>query len=259
LIGQTPIGSSTYADGSISIRGKAGPDLVAAGAGVTLRNVEWTFELPPEAVLFAYQAGGGAIVQQGANSVPSTVSLSVEAPSTVESSFSQMSSETLEFFITDPDGFPNGDEMATVEPIIVNLPTSLWTTSLAASDVAFFHGDVTLSATIDVYTLVVVCESGTSDPGGGPFTSSTAPAFATLEVAPASSCGDGLIEGLETCDDANIANGDGCDAFCQIEPGWTCAGEPSSCMLIASPVPGPGSLVILPVLVVGLLALRKRR
>ena len=31
------------------------------------------------------------------------------------------------------------------------------------------------------------------------------------------SCGDGIINGLEACDDGNIIDGDGCDSLCQIE------------------------------------------
>jgi len=37
----------------------------------------------------------------------------------------------------------------------------------------------------------------------------------TLEFLPF--CGDGIVEPYEQCDDGNIANGDGCDAQCQIE------------------------------------------
>jgi cysteine-rich repeat protein len=39
---------------------------------------------------------------------------------------------------------------------------------------------------------------------------------------PPSVCGDGLIEGTETCDDGNIAAGDGCSARCAAEPGAPC-------------------------------------
>ncbi len=42
-------------------------------------------------------------------------------------------------------------------------------------------------------------------------------------------CGDGLIQGSEECDDMNTTPGDGCDAMCDIESGWSCAGEPSVC------------------------------
>ncbi|MEM7607215.1 MAG: DUF4215 domain-containing protein [Myxococcota bacterium] len=35
-------------------------------------------------------------------------------------------------------------------------------------------------------------------------------------------CGDGTIEGPETCEDGNTDNGDGCSEFCVIEPGFLC-------------------------------------
>jgi cysteine-rich repeat protein len=37
-------------------------------------------------------------------------------------------------------------------------------------------------------------------------------------VDPAIVCGDGVAEGLETCDDGNTAGGDGCSARCRVEP-----------------------------------------
>jgi len=42
-------------------------------------------------------------------------------------------------------------------------------------------------------------------------------------------CGDGTIEGDEQCDDSDTDNGDGCSDACEIEAGWSCVGEPSSC------------------------------
>ena len=42
-------------------------------------------------------------------------------------------------------------------------------------------------------------------------------------------CGDGDLDGSETCDDANGAAGDGCGVDCAVEPGFTCSGEPSVC------------------------------
>jgi len=42
-------------------------------------------------------------------------------------------------------------------------------------------------------------------------------------------CGDGLVAGDEDCDDGGSAAGDGCSASCAIEPGWDCAGVPSTC------------------------------
>jgi len=45
-----------------------------------------------------------------------------------------------------------------------------------------------------------------------------------------SSCGDGTVNTYgEACDDGDLFSGDGCDATCSVEAGWTCAGAPSSC------------------------------
>lgn len=35
-------------------------------------------------------------------------------------------------------------------------------------------------------------------------------------------CGDGYVLATEACDDGNNINGDGCDANCKVETGWTC-------------------------------------
>ena len=53
-------------------------------------------------------------------------------------------------------------------------------------------------------------------------------------------CGDGTIDVGEACDDNNAISGDGCSGSCQVEAGWGCAGEPSTCLLI-SPVSVPAS------------------
>src|SRR6185369_3544575 len=40
---------------------------------------------------------------------------------------------------------------------------------------------------------------------------------------------DGVILGYEQCDDGNQDNGDGCSVDGQVEPGFACSGEPSTC------------------------------
>lgn len=52
--------------------------------------------------------------------------------------------------------------------------------------------------------------------------------------APALTCGNGVIDALpnnrvEGCDDGNTVAGDGCNATCGVETGWTCVGQPSTC------------------------------
>jgi cysteine-rich repeat protein len=61
-------------------------------------------------------------------------------------------------------------------------------------------------------------------------------------------CSNGVIEEPETCDDRNLRNNDGCNKLCQIEPGWSCIRQPSTCAEIVIPrpafkVPGPEFLI----------------
>jgi uncharacterized repeat protein (TIGR01451 family) len=43
-------------------------------------------------------------------------------------------------------------------------------------------------------------------------------------------CGNGKVEGSESCDDANRMNGDGCSSTCAVEAGWQCNNNtPSIC------------------------------
>lgn len=51
----------------------------------------------------------------------------------------------------------------------------------------------------------------------------------------ASTFGDGLITGYETCDDGNTNDHDGCSSISQVEAGYTCIGSPSICTMAAPP------------------------
>lgn len=43
-------------------------------------------------------------------------------------------------------------------------------------------------------------------------------------------CGNGVVEGLEECDDGDLADGDGCSSECRVEEGWECTkASPSVC------------------------------
>jgi cysteine-rich repeat protein len=44
------------------------------------------------------------------------------------------------------------------------------------------------------------------------------------------SCGDGVVDPGEACDDGNRLDADGCDALCRVEPCFECAGVPSACV-----------------------------
>ena len=60
--------------------------------------------------------------------------------------------------------------------------------------------------------------------------------FNESNCVPLPQCGNGVIDGGETCDDGGTSSGDGCSGSCQIEGGWQCSGQPSVC----SPVCGDG-------------------
>jgi cysteine-rich repeat protein len=54
----------------------------------------------------------------------------------------------------------------------------------------------------------------------------------TLDIQfqpPVAVCGDGIVAGNEQCDDGNTTSADGCSATCEVEPGYQCDGEPSTC------------------------------
>ncbi len=72
------------------------------------------------------------------------------------------------------------------------------------------------------------CESETGVAGG---TLGCTPAC-TVDLSGCRACGNGELNGEESCDDGNEADGDGCDVGCQVEPGWTCDGEPSICATV---------------------------
>lgn len=51
------------------------------------------------------------------------------------------------------------------------------------------------------------------------------------DVGGGSVCGDGTLDADEVCDDGNTMDGDGCSSTCAVETGFTCMGEPSTCMM----------------------------
>ena len=80
----------------------------------------------------------------------------------------------------------------------------------------------------DVFTEVSINGGAFVPQTGGP---------SRVDLGEPPTCGDGLIEGTEECDDGDTNPGDGCDAGCQVEPGWTCEGEPSVCSEDSEPIP----------------------
>ena len=94
-------------------------------------------------------------------------------------------------------------------------------------------------------------------------------------IEPQVSCGDGLVEGVEECDDGNPVDGDGCDTNCTntacgngiVTVGEECDdgntidfdGCTSDCMIPPIPAASTWGLLILGLLIVGIGSLMIRR
>lgn len=57
---------------------------------------------------------------------------------------------------------------------------------------------------------------------------------ALLFAEPPDSCGNGVVSGVEACDDGNFVNGDGC-SVCTVDFGATCGAAPSDCAVPGAP------------------------
>ncbi|MFO0552401.1 MAG: DUF4215 domain-containing protein [Polyangiaceae bacterium] len=91
-------------------------------------------------------------------------------------------------------------------------------------------------------------------PGSGTYTVVVETLVAGADVDPAetfdlrfniAACGNGNVEYLETCDDANNLDGDGCTMQCSFEPGFLCLGTaPTVCYAGTCADPIPASLLV---------------
>ncbi len=72
---------------------------------------------------------------------------------------------------------------------------------------------------------------------GGVTVSLSAP---TLQGANSQTCGNGVLDANEQCDDGNTVGGDGCSKTCQVEDGYTCPTPGKPC--IKSAICGDGIL-----------------
>jgi cysteine-rich repeat protein len=77
------------------------------------------------------------------------------------------------------------------------------------------------------------------------FTADDFGAYSFFVAVEPTRCGDGALDDFEFCDDGNLVDGDGCNARCEPEDGFTCdLGEPSVCTPDAGRAPAAGDLVL---------------
>ena len=87
------------------------------------------------------------------------------------------------------------------------------------------------------------CHAGTQTCVGGTWGACVGEATPTAEICDeqdnncngivdegcGATCGNGIVEAGEACDDGNLTNGDGCTAACTVQTGYSCTGTPSVC------------------------------
>ncbi len=115
------------------------------------------------------------------------------------------------------------------------------TSSVSSASVYFYPGVAPCDQTLNdcIYAVSdgdwVVVEDAIAHALQGPLIIShsislvSASVYAEM-VANGETCGSGLKDPIEACDDNNLNNGDGCSSGCTIEEGFTCTSEsPSVC------------------------------
>jgi cysteine-rich repeat protein len=81
---------------------------------------------------------------------------------------------------------------------------------------------------IDIYLSSLILGDGTP-PIVPPIGALTRANLVFVGIAASPTCGDGVIDAQEFCDDGNVTPGDGCSALCDVENFFECTGEPSVC------------------------------
>ena len=121
----------------------------------------------------------------------------------------------------------------TITPAPTNTPTQ--TPTAAATQTPTQTPTRTPTATNTPTATFTPTNTATKTPTQTPTATAT-----PVSTAPAT-CGNGVLNPGEQCDDGNAVSGDGCSATCQIETGWACTGQPSGCSLAACPANASGA------------------
>ncbi len=105
-------------------------------------------------------------------------------------------------------------------------PCDVGSSCVANQCVAGTTTTTSTTSTTSTSTSTTSTSTTTSSTTTSSTTSTTLPATTTTTLL---YCGDGIVSSPEECDDGGIGDGDGCDSFCDKEPGFDCTGTPSVC------------------------------
>lgn len=144
---------------------------------------------------------------------PSTLRADPDGPNRVRVTFTDNSTTETGFEVERADGACSASSMFTH---LANLPPAAGTGSTIT-----YNDDTAQPSHTYCYRARAINPDGNSDYSNTD--DATTPGSST-------SCGNGRTEVAESCDDTNSTAGDGCNASCQVETGWTCSGTPSVCV-----------------------------
>ncbi|CAN5226203.1 hypothetical protein BH11MYX1_BH11MYX1_07040 [soil metagenome] len=100
------------------------------------------------------------------------------------------------------------------------------------------------SSTNEVLTYTSLAAGTYSVVVDGYSSTATGGAYSLTIQAGTPTCGNGIVEAFEACDDHNTAASDGCSAACTVEAGFSCAGSPSVCTVLPGGCANPGTITL---------------
>lgn len=185
----------------------------------------------------AAESSTGAVAESTSNTtrpVSSHVSSSDAASNSAGASNLTFEVPSLE---TRDGGAADASVDATAHEVSSAIETSSLTDGAAASDTRAPDASVTMSDdSVVTGKYTAPADGGSPDASGASSASSIAATTggttvgsatidAAIDAATTDSvvCGDGLVSGVESCDDGNTLDWDGCSATCNREPGYACS------------------------------------
>jgi cysteine-rich repeat protein len=122
----------------------------------------------------------------------------------------------------------NQDHEVSVDELVVMVNIALDRADLSTCPA----GDRNDDHRIEVDDLVTAVNAALNGCSNVPVCTAIPTATPSPTLTPSVLCGNGRIDPQEECDQGNVADGDGCDSHCRIEPGYQCGLEPSVCIII---------------------------
>lgn len=182
-------------------------------------------------LIASFTISGSSVNISGVNQVSGSTINNFSTPKTYTVVAEDLSTKNYNVTVTTAPGYSIGGNLT-------SLPTGNLTLYLNG-------GNSILKTSTGAFTFALLLGTGssytvTASPSNGSVVCNLTNSSGTISSANISNisvscimpvCGNGIIESGELCDDNNATPGDGCNSSCQIEPGYSCNGQPSICSM----------------------------